>query len=218
MIFFSALLILLGFMLFSGIIVGLYLSKLIVSKNRNPVSLRPQHFGPGSTQSFNWYFEGQSQTGTLSINEICYWLQSCDYVRDQALFMKRDFWQHPLTFEQIKKGDCEDHALWTWRKLIELGLKAEFIVGDTETERHAWIVFEWSDGKRYLFETTTKQGQMIHTMASTKGIYKPEFSVDENLNTYCYRQNSFLFKPGFSNNQRSPEDNFPGSQSASLLG
>ncbi len=207
MILLGALLLLLGFILFFGIAVGLYLAKMSVLKSKSPVSLRPQHFGPGSTRAFSWYFAGQSQTGTLSINEICSWLQSCEYVRDQVLFMKRDFWQHPLTFEQIKKGDCEDHALWAWRKLIELDLKAELVVGDTETERHAWIVFEWADGKQYLFETTTKQGQMIHALDNTKDIYKPEFGVDENFNTYCYRQNSFLFKQRFSNNQRSPEGN-----------
>src|SRR5690348_3236184 len=46
----------------------------------------------------------------------------CEYVRDPV--HERDFWQHPKTFEQLRKGDCEDHALWAWRKLTELGISA----------------------------------------------------------------------------------------------
>ena len=64
-----------------------------------------------------------------SIDDIVAWLQSCEYVTDLDLFHERDFWQHPGTFERLRRGDCEDFALWAWRKLAEVGIDAEFCVG-----------------------------------------------------------------------------------------
>ena len=62
---------------------------------------------------------------------------------------------HPRTFTG-PQGDCK-HALWAWRKLIELGHPAEFFVGQwlegggAHHDCHAWVVFE-QDGERFLLE------------------------------------------------------------------
>ena len=74
--------------------------------------------------------------------------------------------------------------------MVDLGLQAEFIAGDTDQERHAWVVFEWRNGKKYLFETTAKHGKMIFPIDVTENLYLPEFSVDQNLKTYRYRASS----------------------------
>ncbi len=182
---------LLGFLLVIAIFLAA--SQHNESDGKVSTSLEVRQFGPGSINAFTWYFEGQSQVNVSSIMDICNWLRACQYTHDQKLFMKHDFWQHPLTFEQIRMGDCEDHALWAWRKLVELGLKTEFVVGDTKQERHAWVVFTWKDGKEYLFETTTKQGQMIHPLMTTNTHYYPELSIDHNLKTYRYKKASLLF-------------------------
>ncbi|NUO02485.1 MAG: transglutaminase-like cysteine peptidase [Saprospiraceae bacterium] len=86
-------------------------------------------FANGSQHEFGWYLTGKSEVPIHSLEGVIAWLKTCTYVHDQKLFGKRDHWQHPLEFEKTKQGDCEDHALWAWRKLIELGLRTEFVVG-----------------------------------------------------------------------------------------
>ena len=153
-------------------------------------SLPVQAFGQGSQHNFDWYFEGQSRVDVSSIDDICAWLRECDYIHDRVLFMKQDFWQHPLTFEQLRKGDCEDHALWAWRKLKEVGVSAQFIVGHTQPAGyHAWVVFRLGDG-HYLLETTNKSGLMIYPLVQTKRYYKPEVGIDHQLRMYRYSRKS----------------------------
>ena len=64
----------------------------------------------------------------------------------------------PAIFEKLKRGDCEDFALWAWRKLAEIGIDAEFCVGrvicDDRPEidrQHAWVVYR-VNGTAFLFE------------------------------------------------------------------
>ncbi|MGH7624701.1 MAG: hypothetical protein ACREOJ_05195, partial [Gemmatimonadaceae bacterium] len=103
-------------------------------------------FGSGSRKDFSWYFEGESAVEARSIAEIRGWLAGCEYASDSNLFQEPDFWQHPRTFEHLRRGDCEDFALWAWRKLVEMGIDADLVVGRTMPmlegdSRHAWIVF-----------------------------------------------------------------------------
>ena len=86
-------------------------------------------FGPGSQRPFAEYFEGESRVPVGSIDGIVAWLQTCEYVTDLELFHQPDVWLHPGAFERLRRGDCEDFALWAWRKLAEIGIDAEFCVG-----------------------------------------------------------------------------------------
>src|SRR6266542_1661198 len=111
-------------------------------------------FGPGSQRPFGEYFEGESSVRVGSIDGIVAWLQTCEYVTDLELFHKRDVWLHPGAFERLRRGDCEDFALWAWRKLAEIGIDAEFYVGrvtgggDPPVDRHhAWVVYRVRDAK-----------------------------------------------------------------------
>ena len=86
-------------------------------------------FGPGSRQRFSHDFEGESAVHVQSIDDIAAWLSRREYVSDVEQFHEPDLWQQPCEFERRQRGDCEDFALWTWRKLIEIGVEAEFFVG-----------------------------------------------------------------------------------------
>jgi len=150
-------------------------------------------FGPGSRQPFGEYFKGESSVRVETIDDIVAWLQSCEYVSDLELFRQRDHWQHPRVFERLRRGDCEDFALWAWRKLAEVGIDADFCVGRVicdecpELERqHAWVVYR-VDGAAYLFEPAADtRGKMIRPLADAMGEYVPHFAVNHRFDTHAF--------------------------------
>jgi hypothetical protein len=150
-------------------------------------------FGPGSRQPFAQYFEGESGVPVESIDDIIEWLQSCEYVTDLEQFNQRDLWQHPRAFEQRRRGDCEDFALWAWRKLAEVGVDAEFCVGrvicasQPEVDRqHAWVVYR-VDGTAFLFEPAARTpSRMIRLLDDAMGEYVPHFSVNHRFDTSAF--------------------------------
>lgn len=143
--------------------------------------------GPGSTRPFAWYHQGQSTVTVTSIADICEWLCTCRYASDRALFQEPDFWQHPVTFEQLKRGDCEDHALWAWRKLLELGIDARFVVGswrpkpDAEWGVHAWVEYT-RDRELFHLETIRNHREvMSQPLAAVRELYAPHYTVDKSF-------------------------------------
>jgi len=161
--------------------------------DRVPMRVPASVFGPGSRQPFDKYFEGESRVRVASIDDIVAWLRTCEYVSDLELFRERDFWQHPAVFETRRRGDCEDFALWAWRKLAELGIAAEFCVGRVicddrpEVDRqHAWVVYH-VDGTAFLFEPAAHTlSSMIRPLADVMGEYVPHFAVDHRFDTYAF--------------------------------
>ena len=154
--------------------------------------IAPHRFGMGSRHDFRWYFEGESTVSVENIEAICEWLAECEYIRDPDLFHERDFWQHPRTFEQLRKGDCEDHALWAWRKLTELGIPAEFYVGrwqtanDGEPGFHAWVVCKHA-GVDYLLEATaSNRAAILRPLAEVRDNYVPHFAIDAQFNSFAF--------------------------------
>ncbi|HRQ37164.1 MAG TPA: transglutaminase domain-containing protein [Chloroflexota bacterium] len=97
-----------------------------------------------------------------------------------------------MEFETSRQGDCEDHALWAWRKLVKLGLPAEFVVGqakwtaDHPLEAHAWVTF-LQDGRHFLLEATGKTN-LIYPLETTASRYHPWYSIDQNFQTYQYNR------------------------------
>jgi len=143
-------------------------------------------------RDFAWYLGDETGVVVTSVRDICQWLAACEYVRDRELFVMRDFWQHPRTFEQIRKGDCEDHALWAWRKLLELNLDARFFIGEWCDEGgrrhggHAWVGFS-ADGEDWILEPTRRDAaRMILPMAHARSRYLPYLSVDGDLRKQAY--------------------------------
>jgi hypothetical protein len=150
-------------------------------------------FGPGSQQPFVEYFRGESCVRVESLDDIVAWLQTCEYVSDLEQFQKRDFWQHPGAFERRRRGDCEDFALWAWRKLAEVGIDADFCVGRIicgdrpEIDRqHAWVVYR-IEGTAYLFEPAARvRTKMIRPLADVMGEYVPHFAVNHRFDTHAF--------------------------------
>jgi hypothetical protein len=141
-------------------------------------------FGAGCIHDFSWYFEGQSAVSVRSAGEIAEWLSQCTYASDESLFQLPDFWQHPLTFEQLRRGDCDDHALWAWRKLTELGFRAELMIGHYTGEtraNHAWVRYG-SAGNQCILEPSSKDvATTIRPFADARAEYVPLVSVDGRL-------------------------------------
>jgi hypothetical protein len=150
-------------------------------------------FGPGSRRDFALYFEGESAVPVRSIDDIVTWLLGCEYVTDIDLFDRRDFWQHPSVFEQWRRGDCEDFALWAWRKLAEIGIEAEFYVGraaslddSADNRQHAWVVYR-TDRTDFLFEPAARSRErMIRPLADAKAEYVPHFAVNRRFGTCAF--------------------------------
>jgi len=142
-------------------------------------------FGPGARRQFVHYFEGDSLVAVSSIDDIVAWLQTCEYVSDVDQFHEPDVWQRPSDFERRRRGDCEDFALWAWRKLIEIGVDAEFFVGrvvcgddGSVARQHAWIVYRCDD-EVYLFEPAARdRANMIQPWCAVKDHYIPHFAVN----------------------------------------
>jgi hypothetical protein len=150
-------------------------------------------FGPGSRQPFAEYFERESCVHVRSIDDIVAFLQTCEYVTDSELFHTPDFWQHPSDFEKLRRGDCEDFALWAWRKLAELGIDAEFCVGrvicDDHPEidrQHAWVVYR-VNGTEFLFEPAARTpSRMIRRLADAMAAYVPHFAANNRFDTSAF--------------------------------
>ncbi len=159
---------------------------------REPADLSFRDFGQGSLHEWSWYFEGHSTVKASSAKEIVEWLRGCRYVGDRVLFNEKDFWQHPVTFEHLQEGDCEDHALWAWRKLKEIGVPAEFVCGlrgpltSKGNRGHAWVQLELN-GIPHLMETVANRRKpMTRLLTEVRREYCPAYSVDTDFRTYRY--------------------------------
>jgi hypothetical protein len=126
-----------------------------------------------------------------SIEDVCDWLVACEFKTDLELFQQADFWQHPLRFEELRKGDCDDHALWAWRKLLELGKDAELFSGmrlepSGSWAGHAWVVIKES-GQTLVLESAVKErAHMLVPLAAIKTRLRPHFAVSRDLSTRAY--------------------------------
>jgi squalene-hopene/tetraprenyl-beta-curcumene cyclase len=161
----------------------------------------PRQFGSGCVHDWSWFFEGQSSVDVKSVEDVCRWLSECRYAHDKTLFNQHDFWQHPRTFETTRKGDCEDHALWAWRKLTELGYEAEFVRGryfdgrDLHGAAHAAVIFV-QNGRRYFPDTVAKGGRskMVMPIATARALFCPECSVDSSFQTHRYAGRTLILQ------------------------
>ena len=162
---------------------------------RIPYKTPITRYGAGSHHDFGWYLEGDSLVGSQSLEDVQDWLLACQYVHDIDLFHEQDFWQHPCTFERLRSGDCEDHALWAWRKLLELGYDAEFVSGRclpwqpnvNDGERgHAWVLLRLPTGVFVLESVAKDRERMLRPLAEAREEYRPEFGVARDLKRYAF--------------------------------
>jgi len=141
----------------------------------------------GCRRPFSWYLEGESKVHVSSIDEVCNWLADCEYASDPELFNEPDFWQHPVTFEHLRKGDCEDYALWAWRKLLELKVDARFVVGSWITDggkdwgQHAWVEFLADGIMMHLEPVRRDRREMVRPLSEVRHQYVPQFTVASSM-------------------------------------
>jgi hypothetical protein len=156
------------------------------------MDLAPAWFG--SIYDFWHYLDGDSEVRPRSREEVWAWLVECEKKPDLALFGERDYWQHPVTFEQLRMGDCEDHALWAWRKLGELGISARFFIGQwqwngemgAESHKHAWVTFQDEDGEYLVESMAGSVGDMVQPLERAKPEYTPHMSIGHFKDTRIY--------------------------------
>jgi hypothetical protein len=152
----------------------------------------PVHaFGPGARQDFAWYFQGESGVDVRQLDELLAWLGTCEYTSDHEAYQVTDFWQHPRTFELMRRGDCEDFALWAWRKLVELGIDAAFVVGYALVEpeagrRHAWVQFRDGDREFILEPCQSSAEHAVRPLEDVRDQYFPEYGVDARRQRFAF--------------------------------
>src|SRR4029453_2399992 len=82
---------------------------------------------------------------------------------------------------------------WAWRKLREIGVDAEFVVGrvvcgrEEESERrHAWVVYR-VNGTAFLFEPAARSRErMIQLLGEEMRGYMPHFPFNHQLTTCAF--------------------------------
>jgi hypothetical protein len=149
-------------------------------------------YGPGARLDFARYLDGDTTVPVASLEEIKEWLLGCSYESDETLFSEPDFWQHPITFERLRAGDCEDFSLWAWRKLVELGYDVDFVAGYCLTDdrldgRHAWLVVR-VDGVEHIFEAAARDREkMLLPLVDVRHLYVPQVGVDRNATRFAFQ-------------------------------
>ncbi|MDB4908765.1 MAG: hypothetical protein JWO05_3549 [Gemmatimonadetes bacterium] len=148
-------------------------------------------YGSGARLDFASYLKGDTLVVVTSLEEVQDWLLECRYEHDEVLFGEADFWQHPSTFERLRSGDCEDFAVWAWRKLVELGQDVDLVAGwcvrDGELDgRHAWLLLR-REGVEYLFEPVARAREdMLRPLSEVREDYVPQFGVDRNARRFSF--------------------------------
>ncbi len=132
--------------------------------------------------------------------EVRRFLLDCRYVSDLEQFGQRDYWQSPELFEELKRGDCEDFALWTWRQLLAMNYNdARFVAGTSGRygAGHAWVTFE-KEGAHYIVESLAAPlGLKLPQLSGIR--YRPHFSVGwDGENISYYEHTSKRFTPSFA--------------------
>jgi hypothetical protein len=153
------------------------------------VALPLQHYADGLVDDFPVYLRGPSGVSVSSVEDICAWLAGCTYQSDREQF-GRQHWQHLIEFEQRRVGDCDDYALWAWRKLIELGFDARLVVGwclpiEDRGAGHVWVLYR-NAGVAYIFDGTALPDRMIRRFDEAKTEYRPEYAVNSRGERYSY--------------------------------
>ena len=109
----------------------------------------------GNTHPWRRYFNKRLHYHPRSLQELLEFLRGCTYLSDRATRSCRDFWEPPDLFDTRRSGDCEDHALWAWRCLVDMGVESRLVLGMTCGEGHAWV-HVFAGGRCWLLEATQK--------------------------------------------------------------
>lgn len=130
-----------------------------------------------SDRFFSYLAGGDLTVKCGSLDEVQAFLRKCRYVSDPEQFGVSEYWLHPRFFERLRRGDCEDFALWTWRQLLAMGLDARLVLGRCGRGKrvdHAWVTFSNSQA-HYLLEPTSRRSRKLSRLKILR--YEPSQSV-----------------------------------------
>lgn len=116
---------------------------------------RRKHVDLGNTFSWKRFFRKPLTETPKTLSDIEAFLTSCTYLSDEETRGCADYWEPPDIFEERKTGDCEDHAIWAWRQLHDMGIRSRLVLGLCKTG-HAWVHI-FVNGRVYLLEATQKK-------------------------------------------------------------
>lgn len=148
-------------------------------------------YGPGAVVEFHEYLRRESRVAVDTPEQAAEWLLTCRYASDEELLAEADAWLHPSTLELVRCGDCEDFALWGWRKLVELGIDADFVVGmhadhEGRAARHAWVTYR-RDGTAWMFEAVERSlSRMFQPLDEVREFYVPQVGVARDASRHAY--------------------------------
>lgn len=147
-------------------------------------------FGPGAGD-FPGYLSRASRVHAPTPKAIAEWLQGCRYAEDVHLHDETDHWLHPVTFELVRAGDCEDFSLWAWRKLLEAGLETAFVVGmrripDAPQGRHAWVTYREGTREFVLDGVERTLARAIRSLDEVRTHYEPQVGVGPDARPFAY--------------------------------
>lgn len=153
---------------------------------------------PPPTFPFGRYISRPLTVHCKSREEVRSFLRSCKQASDEETFGKKEYWLPPDEFEKLKKGDCDDFALWTWRQLVDMGYRARFVAGRFGRYRagHAWVTFTDRDRSFIADGTRSPAGlelPQFHVLA-----YEPIYSVEWNGKDIAFYSHQKKPAPGLT--------------------
>lgn len=100
---------------------------------------------------------GDSESNSEEAIRLYFYVTDLKFIPDEE-----DFWQLPQETIERRSGDCEDLAFLLHSLFLASGLDSEFVIGQFDRGRHAWVICE---GK--LFEPS----YYSHPMATDSDCY-----------------------------------------------
>jgi hypothetical protein len=168
-------------------------------KTIKPGKKRSRVFHP--TFPIGRYLSHPLKEDLKDIDALRSFLKTCEYVSDKEQFNKDDYWLPPEQFEILKKGDCEDFAIYAWRQLIQMGYKARFVAGYSGRygQGHAWVTLE-RNKRHYICEPIACHFSRLPRLNMIR--YCPDISIEwdgSKINYYVHEEREYnpSFKTAF---------------------
>jgi len=165
-------------------------------KTMKPGPKRSRLFHP--TFPIGRYLSHELRKNLKDIDKLRAFLKTCTYVTDTEQFHKDDYWLPPEEFEALRKGDCEDFALYTWRQLMLMGYTARFVAGSSGRygSGHAWVTLERKK-RYYICEPLACQFSRLPRLSMIR--YQPDISIEwDGKKVHYYVHEKLEFHPTFS--------------------
>ena len=147
---------------------------------RLDVGIPPRYFGEAAPD-WTAVLRAPTSVSVTSLADVLAFLNGCRATAAPPADVPPT-WPPLEAFEAHQAGNCTGHALWAWRRLVDLGFAPTLVVGRTRpftrsAGRHAWVLFA-SEGTEYLLEAVAKTDeQLLRPLAMVRENYRPEVGV-----------------------------------------